>query len=442
MPKPYRRGGQGLAALVLALAIPLSAAAQLVQTGLTAPDLFAAADRARAAGAITDALALYDALARDPDSEIRAEARFRKGMMLAGARRYAEAATSFRALLDEKPGATRARLELARVLALMGDEAGARRAVRQAPAAGLPDDVAITVDQFARALRSSRPYGGSLQVALAPDTNVNRATQARTLDTIIAPLTLSREARARSGLGVKLAGQGYARVPVADDLALLPRVSGLATLYRQSTFDDISASALLGLEWRRGGDRWSPSVGATWRWYGGAPYARTTSATLDWLHPLGQRAQLVVHGGAARVGYRRNPLQDGALLDASLGYERAVTARSGFAATLAGYRQTARDPGYATVAGGPRLSAWQELGRTTLFAATGLSRLEGDARLFLFSDRRREWLLTASAGTTLRRLTVRGFAPTVSVVAERNWSTVGLYRYRRLAAEIGLARAF
>lgn len=413
-----------------------------VVTGLSAAQLFALADQAKSDRREGDALALYAALARNPDADVRAEARFRRGMLLAGMKRYADAAVSFRALLDEKPTAARVRLELARVLALMGDEVAARRAVRQAQAIGLPGDVAATVDQFARALRSARPFGGSVLVALAPDSNINRATQARTLDTVIAPLTLSRDARAQSGIGLNLSGQGYARLPITDTLSVLPRASGMGSFYRDGGFNDVSASALIGLEWRHGRDRWSPSIGFTQRWYGGTPYARTRSVTLDWLHPLGRQAQLVVHGGAATSDYVRNTLQDGGLFDVAASYERALSARSGIGMTVSGYRQTARDPGYATISGGVTISSWRDVGRTTVFVDIGASRLEGDARLFLFPDRRREWLAHSSMSATLRRFSVKGFAPTLRLTLEQNRSTVGLYRYRRAAGDVGIVRAF
>lgn len=411
-------------------------------SGLSAGQIFALADRAKSDGRAEDALTFYAALAGDPEPDVRAEARFRRGMLLAETKRYGDAAVAFRALLDEKPDAVRVRLELARVLALMGDDAGARRAVRQAQAAGLPEDVAATVDQFARALRSVRPIGGSVQVALAPDSNINRATQQRTLDTVIAPLTLSRDARARSGLGVRLGAQGYARLPVTTDLSVLPRASALGTFYRDGRFNDVSASALVGLEWRRGRDRWSPSIGFTQRWYAGDAYARTRGATLDWLHPLGRQAQMVVHGGAAKSEYLRNDLQDGGLFDVAVGYERAASVRSGYGLTLSGYRQTARDPGYATVSGGIGLSAWRDAGRTTFLVTAGASRLAGDGRLFLFPARRREWLVNSSVSATLRQLAVRRFAPTLRLAVERNTSSVGIYAFRRVAGEIGLARAF
>lgn len=413
-----------------------------VREGLSAAQIFAAADAAQAADRTDDAVQLFAALEHDPDPEVRAEARFRKGMMLSGKQRYREAALAFRALLDEKPDAARVRLELARVLAALGDDAGARRAVRQAQSIGLPDAVAVTVDQFALALRSSRALGGAVQIAVAPDSNINRATQARTLDTVIAPLTLSRDARAQSGVGLRLAGQGYGRIAVSPGLTVLPRFSTLGNLYRRSQFNDVSASMLLGLEWQRKQDRLSPSIGKTWRWYGGHPYAQTDSLSFDWIHPIGRQNQMVAHGGAARASYRANDLQNGGLYDASIGFDRAVSPRTGYGLRLSGYRQTAADPGYAAASAGVGATSWFQMKRVDLTADVGLNRLEGDARLILFTDRRREWLLSTSLGVTLRQLTVRGFAPLVQVGAERNWSTVGLYDYRRTTVKLGVVRAF
>ena len=439
-PRPIGSHAAFLFAALLGLAGP-AVAAQTVR-GLKPVELFRIADQARAAGRTADAEAIYVALARDPDPEVRAEARFRDGMMLAGAKRYREAAVLFRALLDEKPGASRVRLELARVLAAMGDDAAARRQLRLAEAAGLPPDVAVVVNQFANALHSSKPIGGSLGLALAPSSNINRATSATTLDTIIAPLTLSRDARQQSGVGLEGSAQAYLRLPLGDHVSLVPRISGQGDLYRASEFDDISGSALVGLEWRLGQDRVSPSVGYTWRLYGGSLYARTETAGLDWIHPAGTKAQLDLQVSAARARYLKNPLQEGEIYAGSASYERALSPKVGVSLTLDAARQTARDPGYATWSGGGSALAWRDLGRTTVFVQAGVHRLEGDARLFIFPDRRREWLFQASAGATLRQVQWRGFAPVVRVAWERNQSSVGLYDYRRFGTTVGVTRAF
>lgn len=433
-----------LAALILAAqgSAPPPASPPASEARLSAPDLFVLADEARATRSYDDAAKIYEALLSDADLDVRVEARFRLAMMRAEQGRYADAAVGLRHVLDTKPDALRVRLELARVLEALGDEAGARRALRQARAAGLPADVAITVDRFDLALRSRRRFGGSVDVAIAPDSNINRATRARTLDTAIAPLILSDDARAQSGIGLRLGGQAYGRFNVGDRLALVPRVAAQASLYRDQRFDDVTGTALVGLEWRIGRDRLTPAVGAGRRWYGTRRYAASATGAFDWLHTAGDRAQLLVHGGIARTNYQLNDLQNGYLFDASASWDAAVTTTAGWGASLSGYRQTARDPGYALVSGSIGFLAWRDLGAWTLTATTGLSRLEGDRKLFLFADRRKEWLVRAGVAVTARDLTVAGFAPVFRLNLERNRSSVDLYSYRRIAVDVGIIRAF
>jgi Uncharacterized protein conserved in bacteria len=411
-------------------------------SGLNAAQLFDLADQARVAGRWGDAEAIYTALARDPDLQIRSEARFRLGMMLDEQGRPADAALAFRAILDEEPNATRVRLELARVLAAMGEEGRARQQLRQAQASGLPPDVAQVVDRFASALRSNRRFGGNFELAMAPDSNINRATDAKELDTVIAPLTLSDDAREQSGIGLHLSGQVYARIGLTEGLTLVPRLSGDGTFYRTAQFNDLSGSALLGLEWQTGRSRIMPSGGVTWRTYGGKAYARTETADIRWTHRIGRRAQSDVGFSYGRTHYHRNTLQDGELFSLSVGIERALSARSGVGVQLSGTRQTARDPGYATASGGVTLLGWRDMGRMTVFANATVRRLESDARLFPFTARRKEWFLRGSVGATFRQIEVAGFSPVVRVAYERNTSTVGIYDYRRTTIDLGITRAF
>ena len=110
-------------------------ASEAPKVQMTAQQLFDLADNALAKENLVVAEAAYRALAQDTDAEIRSEAHFRLGMLLAALGRHAEAARLFRRILDEKPNAQRVRLELARVLVNMGDDTGARRALRDAPCA-------------------------------------------------------------------------------------------------------------------------------------------------------------------------------------------------------------------------------------------------------------------------------------------------------------------
>lgn len=247
------------------------ALAQEVFEGLSSAQLFALADARRQAGADQDAASLYAALTEDDDADIRAEARYRHGLMLADAGDYAGAAVLFRALLDEKP------------------------------------DAAVAV---------------------------------------------------------------------------------------------------------------------------------------DWTRALSPRSQLVGNLSISEARYEANPFQNGQLYDLGLNYERALSARTGVSVGASATRNDARDAGYATWSGGLNLGAWRETPMGTVFGSTSIRRTEGDERLFLFPERRKEWLTSARVGITMRKLTVYGFAPTARVSVERNSSTVGLYDYRRVAADFGISRAF
>ncbi len=207
---------------------------------LSASQLFKLADEARARRDFAMAEAAYRALAQDQNIEIRTEARFRLGMMLADdLQRHQAAAIEFRRILDEKPNTARVRLELARMQTMLGNLGAARKELRAAQAAGLPPAVEQLVRFYSNALNARKPLGGSIEVTLAPDSNINRATRSDTLGTVIGDFALDEDAQAKSGIGLDLQGQGYFRLGIEADTDLLVRASSSATLYRESEFNDI-----------------------------------------------------------------------------------------------------------------------------------------------------------------------------------------------------------
>ncbi len=360
--------------------------------------------------------------------------------MLAG--RYSEAAVLLRSILDEIPDAQRVRLELAQVLDLMGDEAGARRALREAQAGGLPPEVARIVDHYSAALRAQRPIGASFDIALAPDSNINRATRSDSLGTIFGDFTLNEDARERSGVGLAIRAQAFARFPMNDQVNLFSRVSGSADLYREKDFNDLALAATLGPELRIGADRFSVEAGGLWRWFGGAPYSSAVTLNLNYFHPLGREAQI---RGAASVLFNSNhfnALQDGITYSVSLGYERALSSRAGIGVTVSVDRQSSRDPAYSTWAGIAMLSAYREAGPITLIATASFGRVRADERLALFPERRSDRLYRASLGATFRNFRIGTFAPFIRGTLERNTSTVEIFDYRRTRMELGVSRAF
>jgi thioredoxin-like negative regulator of GroEL len=163
---------------VLLLLTAHMAYCQPIGLRLSAKELFVLAQRADAINDKVNVALIYEALEQDSNRDIRNEARFRYAAFQRRNGSLAAAATLYRRILDEKSDAKAVRLELAAVLAQMGNISAARRELRQAQAGGLPPQVAQVVKQYAAALRSRKPWGGSFELALAPDSNINRATSA------------------------------------------------------------------------------------------------------------------------------------------------------------------------------------------------------------------------------------------------------------------------
>jgi outer membrane protein len=430
---------------------PLSALAQDITAGggqaqpvnMSATELFALADAARDASDYETAETAYRALAKDPDQELRTEARFRLAVMLADKQgKHRDAAVLLRQILDEKPDAARVRIELARMLAAMGNLRSAERELRAAQATGLPPEVEQLVRFYANALNAQKPFGGNLEFAVAPDSNINRATRSDTLGTIIGDFVLDEDAKEQSGIGLTARGQAYLRTAIDRRATLLAQASASGNFYRASKFDDYILSLQAGPQYASGRDRISVAGVTSWRWFGRSPYSFSYGLTGNWQHPLGKRGQLRIEGTAIHSDDRRSDLRDSDRYSAALGIDRAFSSRFGGGLQVSGYRDAARDPGYATAGGGIDGYLFREFGKTTAVLGAGYNHLEADERLFLYPRRRVDDRWEASLSATFRALRLGSFAPLAKLRFERNRSTVEIYDYQRLAGEIGVTAAF
>ena len=410
---------------------------------LSAAEMFGLAEKAAAAGDLQTAETVYSALEDNPDSNVRAEARFRRAKQLVGQSRVSEAAVLLRRIVDEKPDATPVRLELANLLHRLGETDSALRELRFAQAAGLPPAVARLVDRFSEALRASRPIGASFEIAIAPDSNINRATRSDTLGTIFGDFEIDRGGKAKSGTGLALRGQAYRRIALgAGDHSVLARASSFADLYGKSDFNDIGIDIAVGPELRLGRNRLHIELGATQRWFGQKPFIRTTRVAASWIRPLGSRTQLRLGGSAALVDNRVNDLQDGRAYSGRLDVERALSPTFGVALNLGLDRQDLKDAGYSTTAWRAGLLGWKHVGRATLTAGGEIGRLKADERLILFPDRRSDRYSRLTLSTAFRQFGFAGFAPIARFTIERNRSSIEFYDYSRSRSELGLVKAF
>jgi tetratricopeptide (TPR) repeat protein len=418
---------------------PPSSARSLV---LTPSQMFKLAELAKAKGDLATATAILVALESNPDADIRAEARYRHAKQYLAEKKYREAAVLLRRILDDKPNAAPVRLELAHVLDTMGDKDGALRELRAAQSGGLPPAVARLVDRYSTALRAAKSVGASIEIAVAPDSNINRATRSDTLGTVFGDFDVTEDSKARSGTGLALRGQTFRRFGIGGDDSMLVRLSGFGDLYTKGRFNDIALDLAAGPELRLGRYQVNLEAGATQRWYGQHPFMRAERIAATVTHPLGTRAQLRLNGSAGLIDNLVNQAQDGKSFSGKIAVERAMSPTTGLGINVGADRQSLKDPGYSTTSWRAGLIGWHELGRMTLTAEAEYGRLHADERLFLFPEKRADRYSRLSLAATFRQLQWRGFAPVARFTIERNKSSVEFYDYRRTRSEIGIVRAF
>jgi hypothetical protein len=331
---------------------------------------------------------------------------------------------------------------LAQLLDQLGDKDAAWRQLRAAQAAGLPPDVAKIVDRYSEALREARPQGLSLEVALAPDSNISRATRSDTLGTIFGDFVIDEDSRAKSGMGVAVRGQSYRRFAVSPSVNILVRGTAVGDLYRRARYNDVAIDLAAGPEMEFGRNRLTLSVGTTRRWYGQKLFETSARTTVDWYRRVGRTSLLHLSGTVAAVNNALNRYQDGKMFAGQAEFEHALSPSAGGSVSLALDRSSLKDPGYSLTGWRAGLLTWRDIGRTTITAEVERGRVQADERLILFPRTRSDRFTRVTIGTNFRQLSFRGFAPITRLVIERNPSTIEFYAYRRMRTEFALVRAF
>ncbi|HYC95455.1 MAG TPA: hypothetical protein VEB39_07130, partial [Sphingomicrobium sp.] len=125
----FRRNILMIAGLAIWSAQSVAAASQPGPRSVkaTAADLFALAEGFVRGGMPERAEPILDLLARDPNPQVRNEARFRRSLLLEAKGSDRAAAVLLRQILDEQPDTATVRIKLATLLQKLGDEGAALR---------------------------------------------------------------------------------------------------------------------------------------------------------------------------------------------------------------------------------------------------------------------------------------------------------------------------
>ena len=371
------------------------------------------------------------------------EREFVEGMSSYSARDYRHAEAMFRRILDRDPRLLRVRLELARTLFMEKKDEQADYHFRLAAAEHPPAQVARNIVRFREAIRARRAWRFNFDIGLAPDSNINSATDKQTVDIYGLPFRLDPNARARSGTGAFAGGDASIRLNRFGKVPIYLGAYGRWLRYRDHHFDDAYAGVEAGPEFQLGGGRLRMTATGLVRWYGQRRLVTSLGTHLDYEKLVGDKGTV---GGTLLVrrnDYARRRDVDGWDAEARLSAGRPLGPTTlGFA--YAGIeRRWANDPGQAFWREALGIGVLKEIGwglRPQL--AVDLARQVGDGPLAPFGKRRRDWLLQGSFSIYKRDWNVRGFAPSLNVTVTRNYSTLSLYKERRVRGEIRLTKAF
>ena len=421
--------------------LPQSVAANAQASVRASPaDMLAIVEQLTTQGNFRRAAEILRLMERDPRVEVRNEARFRLALIYERTGRDRDAAVLLRNILDEKPDAAAVRIRLAMLLRKMGDDDAAHRELRAVRVTDLPPNVARFVDRLAAAAQAHKPLSFQVEFAIAPDSNINRASRSETVGTIFGDFQLDEGEK--SGVGAAVRGYGQWRLKLSDRLTLVSRALEDAKLYRDGDFNDISVGVSSGPELAIGTTTLSAEASASQQWYGHDRYQRVQRLSGTIVQPVDRVSQLRVDVSRRWVNDQLNDLRDGTGLGLLGRYERAISSRLAIVATGALDRLEAKDDAYSTWSWSLGLAAYREVGRMTWNASIDYGALESDERLQIFPHKRDERLLRLQVGSVFRQLTVAGFAPVARVIYERNASTIEFYDYKRLRTEFGISRAF
>jgi thioredoxin-like negative regulator of GroEL len=366
------------------------------------------------------------------------------------------AAERFRAILKDHPGETRVRLELAKALLAQNKLGDADYHLRLAQNdENLPEDIGRAVSNARSIIRSKRNWKFGFDAGIAPDTNINSATSAETVDlnfspTMRIPITLDEEARARSGTGITASTFGSIRLPLSQSTAIVADLDANMVNYKGKQSDDYSTQLAIGPEWRLGSRTNIALQGVgLYRWYGGNLAARQFGAKLNVQHDLSTTQRVAVQfdgrntDSAFGAGFR------GWQLGVAGTYEQVVAKSAIVSANLFARRDMMELKSFASKTIGFNLGIGGELPlgiNAGVFG--GASRSIYDEAQPAFApdptapEARKDWRYQARLYLGLRHIRVMGFSPSIEYNYSQVSTNYAYYQSNRHRVQFKIARYF
>ena len=228
-----------------------------------------------------------------------------------------QAIFAFRAMLIDQLGLVRVRLELARAFFLKGEDRLAQEHFERVLAGEeLPRAVALNIIGFLKQIQSRRRWSVYRGFSLAPDSNINAASNEETVYLYGLPFHRDAESLARSGTGMSLWGGGEYQHPVHSKWRIRMGVDLFRQEYSGSQFDQSFVSTHVGPRWLiDGATEASLLAVARKRWIGTDPYSNDLGMRFETRHRLTRNWLVKGRSSWYRRHYKQSELLNGTLLD-------------------------------------------------------------------------------------------------------------------------------
>ena len=362
-----------------------------------------------------------------------------------------EAVAALRAILVERPGLVRVRLELARAFYLKREDGLARGHFERVLAGNPPPAMEVNIRRFLGEMRARKRWTARFGVALASDSNPGAASADDTVHIHIfgqsLPFRRASDAGPKPGLGVAAWGGAEYEHPVHERLRLRAGADLSRVEHRNKAFDRTSLSVHAGPRWLADADtELSLLASARRHLTAGESHSRETGLRVEAERRLTRR--LTAEGQASwhRRTHASGPALDGPVTAASLELAWLATPQLRLDALAGWSRERAREERWRNQRRRARLGASIALPHGfTLGAGVELRRTDYDGRWFLLTPGnvpRADRTRILSVSLLHRAFTVRGFSPRLGLVRETRKSNAQLHDYRRTRVELSFVRRF
>ena len=358
-----------------------------------------------------------------------------------------EAITALRSILIDRPDLIRVRLELARAFFLKGEDALSREHFERVLAGVRHPAVVTKINRFLNLIRKRRRWSGFFGFVLAPDSNLNVASDADTIRILRWSFERDADEGPNSGTGAVILGGGEYQHPISERLRLRVGAEIAQRDYEGKELDQTLLSVHVGPLWLSQANSEFSLLGIARRqWSSGESYnseagvhfviehrfARrlTTRGRVSW-HQRTFPHKSELDGPRSSISFGSTWLPTSTVrTDASVGYAREQP-------DSLRWRNSSRwvqlDVSF-TLPNGITLGTGSELHWTNY---------QGDWFPFtLSSTSRDDRLRILRASIFNRAFTMYGFSPKLILVHEVRKSNAQLYDYKRNRAELRFTHQF